>query len=108
MEHTCEQKIQEVLRPGMERVLCNVCRSSDCDIVMKQRDLLLNVTDDEFVIVRCKRCGLIYLNPRPAQELLGSFYPPVYYPPVSDKPRPSLQRRAKKVSAQLKRWVLED
>jgi len=99
---------QEVLKPGMERVLCDLCRSTDCEVIVKQRDLLLNVTQEEFVIVQCKSCGLIYLNPRPNQDLLGSFYPPVYYPPVSAKQRPSLQRQAKKISAQLKRWVLED
>lgn len=105
MQRPCEQ---ELLKPGMEHVLCDLCRSNDSDVLMRQRDLLLNVTEDEFSIVRCKSCGLIYLNPRPAQDLLGSFYPPVYYPPVSGKERPSLQRRAKKISAQLKQWVLED
>lgn len=92
----------------MEQVLCDLCRSNDSEVIIKQRDLLLNVTQDEFSIVRCRICGLIYLNPRPARDLLGSFYPPVYYPPVSRKDRPSLQRQAKKASAQLKRWVLED
>jgi SAM-dependent methyltransferase len=105
MDTTCPQ---EVLKPGMERVLCDLCRSNDCEVVVRQRDLLLNVTQEEFVIVQCRSCGLMYLNPRPAQEVLGSFYPPVYYPPVSAKERPSLQRQAKKISAQLKRWVLED
>ncbi|HKY71404.1 MAG TPA: class I SAM-dependent methyltransferase [Nitrospira sp.] len=105
MEQACQQ---EVLKPGMERVVCDLCRSSDSEVIMRQRDLLLNVTDEEFSIVRCLRCGLVYLNPRPAEDLLGSFYPPVYYPPVAGKERPSLQRQAKKASAQLKRWVLED
>lgn len=105
MEHTCQQ---EVLSPGMEQVLCDLCRSNDSEVIVRQRDLLLNVTQDEFSIVRCRSCGLVYLNPRPARDLLGSFYPPVYYPPVSAKERTSLQRQAKKASAQLKRWVLED
>ena len=105
MEQTCEQ---DLLLPGMERVLCDLCHSNDSEIIMRQRDLLLNVTEDEFSVVRCRSCGLVYLNPRPARELLGSFYPPVYFPPVSGKQRSSLQRQAKKASAQLKRWVLED
>jgi hypothetical protein len=92
----------------MERVVCDLCGSNDSETVVSQRDLLLNVTADEFVIVRCRPCGLVYLNPRPAQALLGSFYPPVYYPPVAGKERPSLQRKAKRFSSQLKRWVLED
>jgi SAM-dependent methyltransferase len=105
MEPTSQQ---EVLKPGMERVLCDLCRSSDSEVIIRQRDLLLNVTEDEFSVVRCSSCGLVYLNPRPARDLLGSFYPPVYYPSVSGKERPSWQRQVKKASAQLKRWVLED
>ena len=105
MKYDCER---EVLTPGMEQVLCDLCRSNDCTVIIKQRDLLLNVTQEEFLIVQCRTCGLVYLNPRPAQDRLGSFYPPIYYPPVSSKERSSLQRQAKKASAQLKRWVLED
>jgi SAM-dependent methyltransferase len=104
-EQTCQQ---EGLKPGMELVLCDLCRSDDAEVILKQRDLLLNVTDDEFSIVRCRNCGLIYLNPRPAQDLLGSFYPTAYYPPVSGNERPALQRQAKRVSALIKRWALED
>ena len=99
---------QELPKRGMELVLCDLCRSNDSEVILRQRDLLLNVTEEEFMIGRCRSCGLVYLNPRPAQELLGSFYPSVYYPPVSGKERPSFQRQAKKASAKLKRWVLED
>ena len=56
MEPTCQQ---DVLRPGMERVLCDLCHSNDSEVIMKQRDLLLNVTDDEFSVVRCRSCGLV-------------------------------------------------
>ena len=75
---------------------------------MRQRDLLLEVSKEEFTIVRCRNCGLVFLNPRPSKDLLGTFYPTVYYPPVQAKSRPKLQRQAKKLSAQIKRWVLED
>lgn len=98
----------EQLKPGMESVVCNLCRSDESDVIIRQRDLLLAVTKDEFTIVRCRRCGLIYLNPRPSNEQLGSYYPTVYYPPVQARSRPQLQERAKKCSARVKRWVLED
>ena len=97
-----------LLKPGMESVACDLCRSDESEVVICQRDLLLEVTKDEFTIVRCRRCGLIYLNPRPSKELLGSYYPTVYYPPVQARPRPQLQQRAKKLSARMKRWALED
>ena len=98
----------DLLKPGMESVVCDLCHSDQSEVVTRQRDLLLEVTNDEFTIVKCSRCGLIYLNPRPSKDLLGSYYPTVYYPPVQAKVRPQLQQQAKKVSAQIKRWVLED
>jgi len=97
-----------VLRPGMELVSCDLCRSDQSELVIRQRDLLLEVTNDEFTIVKCCRCGLVYLNPRPSKDLLGSYYPTVYYPPVLEKVRPQLQQQAKKFSAKMKRWVLEE
>jgi Methyltransferase domain len=97
-----------VLKPGMELVSCDLCRSDQSELVTRQRDLLLEVTQDEFTVVRCRQCGLIYLNPRPSKDLLGSYYPTVYYPPVQAKVRPQLQQQAKKFSAKMKRGVLED
>ena len=96
------------LNPGMESVICDLCHSDQSEVVTRQRDLLLEVTNDEFTIVKCCRCGLVYLNPRPSKELLSSYYPTVYYPPVQAKVRTQFQQQAKKVSAQIKRWVLED
>ena len=96
------------LKHGMEFVSCDFCRSDQSEQVIRQRDLLLEVTKDEFTIVRCRQCGLVYLNPRPSKDLLGSYYPTVYYPPVQEKERPRVQQQAKKFSAKMKRWVLED
>ena len=98
----------DVLKHGMELVCCDLCRSDQSELVIRQQDLLLEVTQDEFTIVRCRQCGLIYLNPRPSKYLLSSYYPTVYYPPVQAKVRPQLQQQAKKFSAKMKRWVLED
>lgn len=38
-----------------------------------------NTTDEEFAVVRCGRCGLVRLNPRPAVSELSVIYPPDYY-----------------------------
>ena len=98
----------EQLKPGMESVNCDLCSSDQSEVVTRQRDLLLEVTNDEFTIVKCSRCGLVYLNPRPSKDLLGSYYPTVYYPPVQAKARSEFQQQAKKFSTRIKRWVLED
>jgi SAM-dependent methyltransferase len=38
-----------------------------------------NTTDEEFSFVRCARCGVVRLNPRPDVSELGRIYPPNYY-----------------------------
>ena len=38
-----------------------------------------NTTDEEFRFVRCPRCGVVRLNPRPDVSELGQIYPPNYY-----------------------------
>jgi len=89
----------------MELVFCDLCHSNQSDEMVKQRDLLLEVSRDLFTIVKCRNCGLVYLNPRPSKDLLASHYPTDYYPPVQAKSRP---RSLKRLSSRLKRWVLED
>lgn len=77
----------------METVPCDLCKSHRTEPILSQRDLLLSVTDQEFSIVRCVQCGLMYLNPRPTPQEIGHFYPPVYYPPVTVKTSKSKGRR---------------
>jgi len=100
--------VREWVEQRMELISCDLCHSNQSDVVVQQRDLLLEVSKEEFSIVRCRNCGLVYLNPRPSKDLLGTFYPTVYYPPVQTKSRPKIQEQVKKFSARLKRWVLED
>jgi SAM-dependent methyltransferase len=61
----------------METVTCNLCGSSDSSHYMSTRDRMLR-TEHEFHLVRCQRCGLVYLNPRPDAEEMQSFYPEKY------------------------------
>jgi SAM-dependent methyltransferase len=38
-----------------------------------------NTTDEEFTFVRCRKCSLVRLDPRPDVSELGRIYPPQYY-----------------------------
>jgi 2-polyprenyl-3-methyl-5-hydroxy-6-metoxy-1,4-benzoquinol methylase len=38
-----------------------------------------NTTSDDFDVVRCRECGLVYLNPRPDVAELSTIYPVNYY-----------------------------
>jgi SAM-dependent methyltransferase len=49
----------------MEKVFCNLCSADDAERLTSQRG---------FLIVQCRVCGLVYVNPRPAAESLVSLY----------------------------------
>lgn len=82
----------------MERVGCELCGSKEAVVVVRQKDLLHRVTDEEFTIVRCAACGLLYLNPRPAPAEIGRFYPEHYF---GEPARPRAVSR-------VKRWLMEE
>ena len=58
-----------------EYVRCNLCGSDSSHLLFKQRDLLVDVIAEEFPVVQCKNCGLVYVNPRPTFQEMGKFYP---------------------------------
>lgn len=37
------------------------------------------VSEEEFYVVRCRKCGLVYVNPRPTEEEIHAFYPKEFY-----------------------------
>jgi 2-polyprenyl-3-methyl-5-hydroxy-6-metoxy-1,4-benzoquinol methylase len=61
----------------MEYVDCNLCGLDDTQILFRKRDKL-GITDDEFMVVECRRCGLLYVNPRPTEVEMEKFYPETY------------------------------
>ncbi len=61
----------------MERVDCDICSLDDTEVLFRKRDKL-GITEVEFQVVECKRCGLLYVNPRPTEAEMGKFYPEAY------------------------------
>ncbi len=61
----------------MEYVNCSNCGLDDTQLLFKKRDKF-ETTEDEFKVVECRRCGLLYVNPRPTREEMGKFYPETY------------------------------
>jgi len=61
----------------MEHVGCHLCGVDDAQVLFRKRDKL-GITDDEFQVVECRRCGLVYVNPRPTEAEIGKFYPETY------------------------------
>jgi SAM-dependent methyltransferase len=61
----------------MEYVNCNLCGLDNARVLFSKKDKF-GVAENEFNVVRCQGCELLYINPRPSQEEMGRFYPETY------------------------------
>jgi 2-polyprenyl-3-methyl-5-hydroxy-6-metoxy-1,4-benzoquinol methylase len=75
----------------MVSVPCNLCGGQDTRPWLVSTDY---ISGETFNLVRCGRCGLTYVNPRPSQERLVEYYPrthqcsdPAAYERMDAKPR---------------------
>jgi len=50
---------------GLEKVKCQICQQDNCRILFHK---------DGYTYVKCKECGLVYLNPQPSVATLRSTY----------------------------------
>ncbi|MDI6839419.1 MAG: class I SAM-dependent methyltransferase [bacterium] len=62
----------------MEEVNCNLCEGKDTELLFYGKDWVFP-TNEEFNIVRYKKCGLVFLNPRPEKDEILKYYPDEYY-----------------------------
>ena len=67
--------------PGLRLVpaVCGLCGVEDADPVGVGEDFEYRTSRDTFLAVRCRRCGLVYLNPRPADDEAARIYPDHYH-----------------------------
>jgi SAM-dependent methyltransferase len=63
----------------MEYIRCPLCESDQTKLIFRRKDFSYCVSDEEFCIVRCRKCGLVYVNPRPTSEELHHYYPKEFY-----------------------------
>lgn len=61
----------------METVPCPLCGSYECEQCFTGQDRFHGVPGS-YPVVRCRRCGMRYLSPRPDAAALAQFYPPDY------------------------------
>ncbi len=72
----------------MQHVTCNFCGADSAQVVHTLTDIRLRLPG-EFTLVRCRVCGLLYLNPRPDRAELARHYPDSYHPfigAIADQP----------------------
>jgi SAM-dependent methyltransferase len=83
--HQSRHRVGIVCRQGgeapllMDSVLCNVCGSDEVIPLAVGEDFEYRTSPDSFLAVKCRGCGLVYLNPRPAMSELDRIYPPDYH-----------------------------
>jgi len=58
---------------------CELCQGSEFPPFLIGRDRLHGI-GGEFQLVRCLKCGLVFVNPRPDREEIERFYPRAYGP----------------------------
>lgn len=68
-----------MLDHALESPACDLCGASDAIGLYTHRDWPGDVPDG-IAMVRCARCGLMYLRPRPTPAAIGRYYPPDYAP----------------------------
>jgi SAM-dependent methyltransferase len=64
-------------RGSLETVSCALCGADDAREYLASRDRAFPA-EEVWHVVRCKRCGLFYLNPRPNEEAIAAYYPEDY------------------------------
>ena len=62
-----------------EKVNCDLCGSEDYTWLLDGKERRQNLPGI-FSVVECRRCHLVYLNPRPDSESLPGYYPDDYAP----------------------------
>jgi SAM-dependent methyltransferase len=66
---------------GLEEVeRCLLCRETGAVPWIESTVQLAPATGERFRFVRCGRCDLVFLSPRPTEEGMARFYPPDYLP----------------------------
>jgi SAM-dependent methyltransferase len=51
---------------------CPICGNNNTEFYIKNFDYL--VSKEEFYVVKCKKCGFLFTNPRPFEKELGNYY----------------------------------
>jgi len=62
----------------MEHVQCDFCGEDDTLLVFQATDTNYHF-GGTFNVVRCKRCDLVYLTPRPDEKTISRYYPEADY-----------------------------
>ena len=77
---------------ALEHVRCVLCEQDDAQLVFTTQDWLHHLPG-EFRVVRCRQCGMVYLNPRPTRTDILRFYPEDYAYAATQRQKESWRAR---------------
>lgn len=80
----------------MEYINCIFCNRDDTEKVLTAKDFRYGTSDKCFAIVRCKKCKLVYINPRPSKEEISKYYPENYRTKETLKSAARIKKRMRK------------
>ena len=86
---------------GYTRMECPGCGEIGTRTLFHGSDRLFHTTDKSFLLVECKNCRLIRLEPRPSLEESAHYYPAEYWFTAEED-------TASKIEEQYRRFVLRD
>ncbi|MGA7228956.1 MAG: class I SAM-dependent methyltransferase [Acidimicrobiia bacterium] len=92
----------------LESAACCICHSTDAAVpVAVGEDFEYRTSADQFVMFRCMRCDVLFLNPRPAQSELGRIYSDDYHAYDFSTERYGLTHRVRSrlEARRLSQWV---
>ena len=92
----------------MEHTCCDLCGADDADILYVGARWEQTVPQD-CALLRCRHCGLMYLNPRPDPDEINAFYPDDYlaFRTAVEDERSGLMRWARRRKLFRRRQVIE-
>ncbi len=83
----------------LESCNCPLCGEDDCQEFLSEIKELYNKLEGAYDLVKCRKCSMCYVNPRPTQESMGYFYPAMagYYKSIdADRNRRVLHKQIAK------------
>jgi SAM-dependent methyltransferase len=78
MQWTHSPSVENAAPLALTYQLCCLCGVEDGQPIAVGEDFEYRASRDAFIAMQC-RCGLVYLNPRPADSELDRIYPPNYH-----------------------------
>jgi 2-polyprenyl-3-methyl-5-hydroxy-6-metoxy-1,4-benzoquinol methylase len=83
---------------------CNLCGAKDVAVFLDKCRDYLHGLPGQFTLVQCRKCGLVYLKPRPSAASIGLFYRSDYLPHQNPVVKQTWRSRVKRAVMAL--WTL--